>query len=1372
MANINDNVTVNATVNGSGAINELEKLQKQAKTLREELVKAFSAGDTKKQKELQKTLRQTNADIKEVQRQMFNVDRVLKNLSSASVKELQQAYRKLNAELSSGRIARGSREWEQHTEQIRRVNAELQRIRAEQNQTQTTTARISGGFKRFGGAITGAIASVTGLTFAVKKAIDDASQMDDVYSDVMKTTGMTRNQVLQLNESFMAMDTRTSREQLNALAATAGKLGITSQSDVLQFVEAANQINVALGEDLGEDAIKQIGKMVGVFGECTAELQGKDLKGQILSVGSALNELGATSSASEDYLVQFAARLGGTARQAGISMDNILGFASALDQDMQQVEMSATAFQNVLVKMMSEPAKFAKIAKMDVGEFTNLVKTDANTAMIRLLQTLKQTGDFEALTPVLKEMGLSGSRATGVLTSMANSVDKITEAQSVANRAISEGISITNEYNTKNNNLEAQMEKARKSFKDASIALGESLAPIMLDVTSTTTKIIQALSQLVPWLKNHMGLVTTVASAWGLYVAAKNKALIIGKAKNALTIVTNGLQATAKVVTLASAAAYNTLAGNQTRAAAASKMLKVAMASTPWGAILTAVVGIGAAIYKMATNMTATEKAMKGFREETAKEEAEARYLFDRLGKLDKGSNEYRETLGKLKALYPDIIKAHSDDKGELIDLKAAYDAVVVSIRSKVAAQMKEKTMTDVIQKDIETQTREFGRLQEIMSKNNVPKLAQDEIIKNIRLMSEQGKSLLDIERYFFQESNINQYANNSGASKAHLAMQNIANSAEKTKTAIAELDSQFSQFIQETTTTTSGATKKETGETTTGGTATADPVKDALATIENELAQKKALYLTHYAIGKKNKAEYEQALYDAELKALNDKRKFYDQGTKERADAEAAYQQKVIDGQRTTNAKSLDELKSNYDAKRLELKQLYIDEKIYLETYNEQLKQLEGDELKERVQLYKEGTDERKKAEQEYVNWLSTDQFNRQKNYEQQLADYKKNYSKQTNAELMNAELSAFEALCTKIVIAEEEKQKIIQGIREKYNNGLEADNETTETTQLPSTLWNDLFGNDIQILKDGIAEIDTLIANGTVSIADGMKQKMVLVGDFMQQQMQKFQVVISGITTLMSNVSQMVQAEYDLQAAKVEARYDKEIKAAGKNSKKVTQLEQQKQAEIDKIKAEANEKAFGLQVASAIAQTALAAISAYASASAIPIAGWILGPIAAGLAVAAGGVQIATIKKQHEASKANYWAGGFTPSGAWNQEQGTVHSDEFVANRFATKNPAIRPVLNLLDQAQKDNTVGNLTSSDVSRVLDTGGTNATQIASNDTTNLVVASSVDSMNATNDRLQKTLDKGIVAVVSMDGQFGIVNQQRRWNQLHANKDRK
>ena len=154
--------------------------------------------------------------------------------------------------------------------------------------------------------------------------------MDDEMTNVRKYTGQAADEVERMNEDFKKMDTRTPRQKLNQLAEDAGRLGITSTAAIEEFVDGADKINVALGDDLGDKAVSQIGKLAQMFGEDKT----KGLRGAMLSTGSAINELAQNSSASAGYLVDFTARVAGVGKQAGFTQAQIMGLASVLDQNM------------------------------------------------------------------------------------------------------------------------------------------------------------------------------------------------------------------------------------------------------------------------------------------------------------------------------------------------------------------------------------------------------------------------------------------------------------------------------------------------------------------------------------------------------------------------------------------------------------------------------------------------------------------------------------------------------------------------------------------------------------------------------------------------------------------------------------------------------------------------------------------------------------------------------------------------------------------------------------------------------------------------------------------------------------------------------
>ena len=295
----------------------------------------------------------------------------------ASIRDVQKEYRKLNALQSDAVI--GSEKYNAQAKKLR----ELKKIITDHNETvgktATTWERVNEKLMRFGagmGGFTMLFQTVDAGIGKLKNLATEVAEIDDVYSDVQKTTQMTRDQVLDLNESFKKMDTRTAREELNKYAYIAGKLGIEQKDLVLEFVEGSNIISVALSDALGEDSIELIGKIVNVYTKSTDILKGKSLKDQMLSIGSGLNVIGQTSTANEQYVVSFMGRLGGLSVQAKLAANDIMGYASALDQDMQAVELASTAFQKLIKSIYTEPAKFAKIAGMDVKNFKKLIETD------------------------------------------------------------------------------------------------------------------------------------------------------------------------------------------------------------------------------------------------------------------------------------------------------------------------------------------------------------------------------------------------------------------------------------------------------------------------------------------------------------------------------------------------------------------------------------------------------------------------------------------------------------------------------------------------------------------------------------------------------------------------------------------------------------------------------------------------------------------------------------------------------------------------------------------------------------------------------------------------------------------------------------
>ena len=544
MANVtNRTVSINITEQGAkSTAQSIEALKGEIQKATDELQRlGTTSADVARKKVLEKSINNKTKTLGTLQQKLADVDRVMKNLSGSTYNDLLSVQKQLNKDLK--KLVPNTDEYRQTLQKLKDVTSQLSERQKElsddmgesQNIFQKAAATVN---KYFFSLYTlkNMFSSLQGATQEYVQAFAD---MEDAQAQVRKYTGMTADEVAELNEDLKQMDTRTSREQLNALAGDAGRLGITAKDAVLEFVNAADVISVALGDDLGDGAVQQIGKLAQMFGEDKT----KGLRGAMFATGSAVNELAQTSSAGADYMVDFTARVAGVAKQAGMSQADILGFASVLDQNMQQVETSATVFSQLMTKMYQDPAKFAALAGKDVQEFTTLLKTDANSAMKAFLAAMQDKGGFADLAPMFEGMNLNGTRAVGVLSTLAAKLGDVETAQRTANTAYSEGVSVVNEFNVQNTTVQAELDKQQKRLEDLRIELGERLLPVYTATADGALAMMSAMAAMVSFAASHITTIATLATSITALAVAQNAAAIkaqlltlwSGKLKKALT---------------------------------------------------------------------------------------------------------------------------------------------------------------------------------------------------------------------------------------------------------------------------------------------------------------------------------------------------------------------------------------------------------------------------------------------------------------------------------------------------------------------------------------------------------------------------------------------------------------------------------------------------------------------------------------------------------------------------------------------------------------------------------------------------------------------------------------------------------------------
>lgn len=559
-----EDLVLNIIVNGDRGRKELGQLERSIRDTRQELdylqaeekkLRAEGKKNTAQYKEVTEAIKQKNVAIDTATARMKQLRKGI-DLSNLSLSELRREMTRVRKLRDAAGPMTAS--WRNHDAQLAKVTARYQELRAQSQLTGSTIRRMSSSITRAFGSIAAGLATFYAVAFGIRRATDEFVSIDDKVADVQKTTGLAREEVLALNEVLKdtdVIDTRTLQEGLLGLARIAGKLGIEGRDNILGFVKASDQIAVALTEDLGgdiEQSINTVGKLVGIFN--VSDQFG--IEEGILRVGSTINELGANSEANEGFIVDFTKRLAGMARSAKIAISDIMGIGAAADVAGQSVEVSGTAINQVLSRMFEDTADFAKIAGIEVKQFSKLLEEDANEAFIKVLQGIKGNDESMAqLVGRMQSLGFDGVRVKGVMTALANNIEGLREQQLLANQAFSEGTSITDEFNIKNTNVAAQLEKSKKEVNNLWVELGERLYPVLLAGNDLLQVFLQTLITIIDFVSENRKAIIALTVAIASYTLLMTRATIATRTATVAMRLFNAVTKTNPLLLLISALA-------------------------------------------------------------------------------------------------------------------------------------------------------------------------------------------------------------------------------------------------------------------------------------------------------------------------------------------------------------------------------------------------------------------------------------------------------------------------------------------------------------------------------------------------------------------------------------------------------------------------------------------------------------------------------------------------------------------------------------------------------------------------------------------------------------------------------------------------
>lgn len=1206
---------------------------------------------------------------------------------SKAVKDLEKDLKKLTP---------GTEEFNNKAAELKEAKAHLERIKSEIQQATAALDQVTGSAERAGSALEAAGRKSEGFWLGIKQivtgnlltsflgtlagtakdSVGELLEISDAMTGVEKTSGLAAEKVRELWNDFDELDTRTGKKELLDIAQIGGRLGITDKEQLREFTEEIDKIYVALGDSFqgGLEAVTtKVGKLKNLFEETKNQNYGEALN----AIGSALNELGANGTASEENISDFATRIGQLPDALKPTIAQTLGLGAAFEESGIDAEIASSGYSRFMSVAGTNVEAFAKQMRMSAEEARALFESKPEEFFLRFAQAMKGLG-AEGTAEVLKGLKLNTLEVQKAIGAAGANADRFREMMSLAGEAMEEGTSIQEEFNKVNNNTAAIWEKIKKVWKETFTstwiqgffsyiiqALGW-----LTGVTSKAGDGVKVFRERIAFLLKTIGVciaaVVSYKTAVSLATIATKEAWQQSLLYNAALKVKTALMQTGKGAALLLSGAKAVLTGNIQRATAAMRAFNMATKLSPIG-LLVGVIGAAAAAYmafnreqkQAITGQKLHNDAIKEANVQTAVEVNHLQQLLAVAKDVQKPYEERRRAVAELNRLVPEYNGNLTVETAQTEEAKKALDRYVESLR----AAAREKYLKAIVDQKAEALAKaEYSSLEE-----------------NISWFEKAWNSVKSM-------GNMTMAAQNNIVSSLENRSKRIKNAEQELKTATEQLMKEQAKKVKGTTASTdtpdtpiigSSGDKEGKGKAAKAKDYTQEyeAAKRARLQAEQELQKEiaqgleesldKQLATTEQKYNeKKFKLQQENATLEQEIstlaaeksndpnreKAIAEKRKLMELNKQ----IEVAYEQQ--------KEQELAQVREKYHAKEAErrvkernreieaLRRQKSEEIIEIQNLEEAKKQLKENLSTQELSQIKTLEDAKKalrvQAEKELLA-LSLKNFEEQK---QILMSYLSTLTGEAKEKLVE-DITQIE---DKIVQIKEKLDDIKNNKDTKEKNAADKELEKVDVLGFSAKDWQDTFSN-LDEMSNRFKAVDMAVGamnnafNMFSQLQQGLNQKEMAA--FTKNQEQKKKALLNQL-----NQGYISQAQYQKELQRLDEEAD-----AKKKELSVKQFKAQKAMNMMNI----------------IANTATGIMRAYSDTG--PIAGSVFAAIVGAL----GAVQLGIVASQQPPS---YAKGGYTKGLGFKDESGQevagiVHGEEYVVPQWLKKDPEVAQVVEWLE-------------------------------------------------------------------------------------------
>lgn len=700
------NRSIKIYIDGSQATDNIVKIENAVQRLESKLanLSTTEADYEKKSKELKYEISAKNRTLETYRKKVEETERVLKNLSGATYKELLAVQKQVRQDLQNA--VPGTEKYNAALEQNRRVSQQVaaaqKAMRAEVGAQGSVWLRASNFINQYIGIIGTVVAAVTGLTLKLNQLREARNKREEAKADVQALTGLDEESIGWLEQQAKQMST------------TMDQAGIRIRQSATEILDAYKLVGSAKPELLQDkEALNAVTQQTLIL----AQASGMTLKDAVDATTLSLNQFGAGADQASRYVNVMAAgskygsaavesvtkalrNSGVAAASANISIEQTVGMIETLAEKGIKDEVAGTGLKKFFLTLQTGADETnPKIVGLETA-LDNLAAKQLNAAQIKQM------------------FGEEGYNVASVLIDETEKVKYYTQAVTGTGVAIEQA-------GIKSKTAAAKLDQAKNRMQEMGIELMEKLNPGLVSAANGIVNWTQKGVKLVDFLVRHSGVLTTLtASIVAYYTGVKLATLYETRLKNAklASIAVDKIQAvwnkTLLSGTLLLSAAKYALTGNIKLATAAWQRFSAQMAKNPLGLILTIITAVGVGLYQLATRSNQATESLGRMNGELISEQHTLSSLFDALKRTTEGTQQRRDIIKEINDKYGTYLPNLLTEKSSLDEINAAYKRINETLVTQLALKYKNEEIGNITSEAAKEQVEDIEGMRSALARS------------------------------------------------------------------------------------------------------------------------------------------------------------------------------------------------------------------------------------------------------------------------------------------------------------------------------------------------------------------------------------------------------------------------------------------------------------------------------------------------------------------------------------------------------------------------------------------------------------------------------------------------------------------------------